>query len=52
MSVNKRTRDGPPVLHLEDEEVQNVIKLDMHANNYRDGDWGSMRHIVVKEGTV
>lgn len=50
MSVNRRTRDGPAVLHLEDEEVQNVIKLDMHANNYRDGDWGSMRHIVVKEG--
>ena len=50
MSVKKGNREGPAKIQLDSEEVQRYIKYDMHANNYRDGEWGSMRHIVVKEG--
>jgi len=31
-------------------EIRQIIELDLHANNYRDGQWGSVRHIVVREG--
>ncbi|MFH4976009.1 hypothetical protein AB6A40_002718 [Gnathostoma spinigerum] len=49
MSVKKKNRKGPAKLHLDDPDVQKLIKLDLHANNYRDGIWGSLRHIVVKD---
>lgn len=49
MSTNKEVRYGPPTLHMEDEIVKKIIALDLHANNYRDGVFGSMRHIVVKD---
>lgn len=49
ISVKKQNREGPAVISLEKESVQQILKLDMHANNYRDGDWGSVRHIVVKD---
>ncbi|CAI5456722.1 unnamed protein product [Caenorhabditis angaria] len=49
MSTVKKIREGPPVWSVNDKEIQEIIKLDLHANNYKDGVWGSMRHIVVKD---
>ncbi|PIC51785.1 hypothetical protein B9Z55_002156 [Caenorhabditis nigoni] len=49
MSATKAIRDGPPVWNIGDEETKKIIDLDMHANDYMDGQWGSMRHIVVKD---
>lgn len=37
-------------LSLEDEEVERVLKLDMYGNQYRDGKWGGLRDIEIKEG--
>uniref|UniRef100_A0A914S4R3 Fatty acid synthase n=1 Tax=Parascaris equorum TaxID=6256 RepID=A0A914S4R3_PAREQ len=50
MSVKKENRSGPPRIRMEDEATKQIMNLDLHANNYRDGVWGSIRHIVVKEG--
>lgn len=50
MSVKKENRTGPAKIGMESESVKQLVKLDLHANNYRDGVWGSMRHLVVKEG--
>lgn len=52
MSVKKENRAGPPQIDIESDEVKALMDLDLHANNYRDGIWGSMRHLVVKEGRV
>uniref|UniRef100_A0A914ZHK0 Fatty acid synthase n=1 Tax=Parascaris univalens TaxID=6257 RepID=A0A914ZHK0_PARUN len=49
MSVKKENRSGPPRIRMEDEATKQIMNLDLHANNYRDGVWGSIRHIVVKE---
>ncbi|CAJ0579052.1 unnamed protein product, partial [Mesorhabditis spiculigera] len=49
MSVKKGNRTGPPALTLDKDNVKKIIELDMHANNYRDGEFGSMRHIVVRD---
>ncbi|VDP12544.1 unnamed protein product [Onchocerca flexuosa] len=49
MSVKKENRTGPAQIRMDDESVKQLMKLDLHANNYRDGVWGSMRHVVVKE---
>uniref|UniRef100_A0A8R1DF59 Fatty acid synthase n=1 Tax=Caenorhabditis japonica TaxID=281687 RepID=A0A8R1DF59_CAEJA len=48
MSTDK-TRNGPATWQIEDEEIQKLIALDLHANDYVNGQWGSMRHIVVKD---
>ncbi|CAI4233223.1 unnamed protein product [Auanema sp. JU1783] len=49
LSVKKENREGPAKLTLEQDDVKRIVDLDLHANNYRDGTWGSMRHFVVKE---
>ncbi|KAL3097970.1 hypothetical protein niasHT_027515 [Heterodera trifolii] len=49
ISLKPENRTGPEKLDLESKEIQEILELDLHANNYRDGDWGSIRHIVVKE---
>ncbi|CAB3400922.1 unnamed protein product [Caenorhabditis bovis] len=49
MSNTKAIREGPPQWKLGDENVDKIVELDLHANNYKDGVWGSMRHIVVKD---
>uniref|UniRef100_A0A915PSY3 Fatty acid synthase n=1 Tax=Setaria digitata TaxID=48799 RepID=A0A915PSY3_9BILA len=49
MSVKKENRTGPPQISMDNESVKKLVELDLHANNYRDGVWGSMRHLVVKE---
>lgn len=50
MSTDPKTRNGPAVLKMDSDEVKRMIELDQHANNYKDGVWGSMRHMVVKDG--
>ncbi len=50
ISLLPEARTAPPAIQLEDPEIQKIISLDMHANNYRDGEWGSFRHFVVKDG--
>jgi hypothetical protein len=50
ISLKKENRTGPPKIDINDPEIQNFLQLDLHANNYRDGVWGSIRHILVKEG--
>uniref|UniRef100_A0A0N5ABV4 Fatty acid synthase n=1 Tax=Syphacia muris TaxID=451379 RepID=A0A0N5ABV4_9BILA len=49
ISVKKENREGPPQIRLDDDETKAIMDLDLHANNYRDGIWGSVRHFVVKE---
>ncbi|KAK0397543.1 hypothetical protein QR680_002165 [Steinernema hermaphroditum] len=49
MSVKKEVREAPAVLTLDNPDVQKIIELDLHANNYRDGEWGSIRHMVVRD---
>ncbi|KAJ1364192.1 hypothetical protein KIN20_024223 [Parelaphostrongylus tenuis] len=49
ISLNKEHREGPPEVKLDDPETKAIIDLDLHANNYRDGVWGSLRHFVVKD---
>lgn len=50
MSLNRKRREGPPEILLDDPKIKELIDLDMHANNYKDGVWGSLRHFVVKDG--
>ncbi len=50
ISLKKENRSGPPRLTFDNPEVKHRLQLDNHANNYRDGNWGSIRHFVVKEG--
>jgi fatty acid synthase len=49
ISLKKENREGPAKIHVESPAVQSMLQLDLHANNYRDGVWGSVRHIVVKD---
>ena len=49
ISVKKKYREGPSRVRIDDEHIQKMMQLDLHANNYRDGVWGSVRHIVVKD---
>jgi fatty acid synthase len=49
ISIKKKNREGPPKIKIEDPAIQSILQLDLHANNYRDGVWGSVRHIVVKD---
>ncbi|CAI2347157.1 unnamed protein product [Caenorhabditis sp. 36 PRJEB53466] len=49
MSTDRAIREGPAVWSVDDEAMKKLIDLDLHANNYMNGEWGSMRHIVVKE---
>nr|AXS78290.1 fatty acid synthase [Anisakis simplex] len=49
MSVKKENREGPAQMGPDFENTKKIMDLDLHANNYRDGVWGSMRHMVVKE---
>lgn len=50
ISVKPENRSGPARLDIHSPEMKALMELDMHANNYRDGEWGSVRHIVVKDG--
>jgi len=50
ISLRPENRNGPPCIDMESEEVKDILEADLHANNYRDGNWGSVRHMVVKEG--
>lgn len=50
LSIKPENRTGKPQLKLDDENVKHLMDLDLHANIYRDGKWGSLRHFVVKEG--
>ncbi|VDP18356.1 unnamed protein product [Heligmosomoides polygyrus] len=52
ISLDEKRRVGPPEVHLEDPVTQKIIDMDMHANNYKDGIWGSLRHFVVKDEDV
>lgn len=52
ISVQQDNRIGEPQVLLDSPETQHLFKLDLHANNYRDGKWGSVRHIVVKDGNI
>lgn len=52
ISLDEKRRVGPPEVHLEDPVTQKIIDMDMHANNYKDGIWGSLRHFVVKDGQL
>uniref|UniRef100_A0A1I8BMW0 Fatty acid synthase n=1 Tax=Meloidogyne hapla TaxID=6305 RepID=A0A1I8BMW0_MELHA len=49
ISLRPENRNGPPCIDMESQEVKDILEADLHANNYRDGHWGSIRHIVVKE---
>ena len=49
ISAKKENRNGPPVLKFDTPEIKEMFDKDLHANNYKDGVWGSVRHIVVKE---
>jgi hypothetical protein len=51
ISLTKKNREGPAQIDVESPAIKEMLQLDLHANNYRDGDWGSIRHIVVKDGT-
>jgi hypothetical protein len=35
---------------MNDEATKKIISYNLHANAYRDGEWGSIVHLVVKEG--
>ncbi|TMS37085.1 hypothetical protein L596_004095 [Steinernema carpocapsae] len=52
MSVKKEAREGPAVLTLDNPEVQKMIELDLHANDFKDGVWGSIRHMVVRDEEI
>uniref|UniRef100_A0A0N4ZTR7 Fatty acid synthase n=1 Tax=Parastrongyloides trichosuri TaxID=131310 RepID=A0A0N4ZTR7_PARTI len=49
ISTKASIRNGPPVISIESEEGKKIMDLDLHANNYKNGVWGSMRHVVVKD---
>lgn len=51
ISLERENREGPSKIDLNNPEIQDMISLDLHANNYRDGVWGSLRHCVVKDGS-
>lgn len=50
ISIKRENRIGEPKILLDSPEIKQKLQLDLHANNYRDGHWGSIRHIVVKDG--
>lgn len=47
----KRGEDQGSVIDMQDPSLQRIFEHDLHANNYRDGVWGSIRHMVVKDGS-
>uniref|UniRef100_A0A0N5CAY3 Fatty acid synthase n=1 Tax=Strongyloides papillosus TaxID=174720 RepID=A0A0N5CAY3_STREA len=49
ISVKKSNRTGPPAISLTSDEGKKIMKYDLHANNYKDGEWGCMRHLLVKD---
>ncbi|GMR51168.1 hypothetical protein PMAYCL1PPCAC_21363, partial [Pristionchus mayeri] len=49
VSTDPKVRNGPATLKSDSAEVKKIVDLDLHSNNYRDGVWGSMRHLVVKD---
>uniref|UniRef100_A0AC35TUX3 Carrier domain-containing protein n=1 Tax=Rhabditophanes sp. KR3021 TaxID=114890 RepID=A0AC35TUX3_9BILA len=49
MSSDAKTRNGPAVIDINNAEGQKIMALDLHGNNYKNGNWGSMRHITVKD---
>uniref|UniRef100_A0A7E4UMS9 Fatty acid synthase n=1 Tax=Panagrellus redivivus TaxID=6233 RepID=A0A7E4UMS9_PANRE len=49
ISVKRENRTGPPVISLDSPAAKEILAKDLHANNYRDGQWGSVRHMVVKD---
>ena len=51
MSSKKEIRDGPEIVKVDDPKIKELIDLDLHANNYCNGAFGSMRHLVVRDGT-
>uniref|UniRef100_A0A913I721 Fatty acid synthase n=1 Tax=Strongyloides stercoralis TaxID=6248 RepID=A0A913I721_STRER len=49
ISIKKCNRTGPPNISIDNNDGKKIMNLDLHANNYRDGDWGCMRHLLVKD---
>lgn len=51
-SQNIHTREGPPQLSLDHPEVKEAIERDMMFNVYRDGVWGTLRHLHIADGKL
>uniref|UniRef100_A0A0K0ESV2 Fatty acid synthase n=1 Tax=Strongyloides stercoralis TaxID=6248 RepID=A0A0K0ESV2_STRER len=49
ISTDPNIRNGLPVISIDNEDGKKIIDLDLHANNFKNGHWGSMRHFVVKD---
>uniref|UniRef100_A0A915HN29 Fatty acid synthase pseudo-KR domain-containing protein n=1 Tax=Romanomermis culicivorax TaxID=13658 RepID=A0A915HN29_ROMCU len=47
--VSLKNRDESKMLTLEDSRVQEVMKNDLLLNVYRDGVWGTIKHLVVRD---
>lgn len=52
VSLKPENRSGPAVCTKEHPDFKWIVRHNLHANNYRDGDWGSFRHMVIKEGAA
>uniref|UniRef100_A0A915JP64 Fatty acid synthase n=1 Tax=Romanomermis culicivorax TaxID=13658 RepID=A0A915JP64_ROMCU len=47
--INSNMKDETKPFTVEDSQVQKIMANDMHSNIYRDGTWGTFRHIQVKD---
>ena len=50
LSLLKNNREGQGQIDFSSGEVQEIIRKGLNMNIYRDGNWGSMRHMMIKDG--
>ena len=50
LSLLKNNREGQGQIDFSSGEVREIIKKGLNMNIYRDGNWGSMRHMMIKDG--
>ncbi len=48
ISLNPHT----PLIDMNDETTKRVLSYNLLENTYRDGEWGSIGHLVMKEGWI
>jgi len=50
--VSFKDRSTKATLSLDDAEIKKVMQNDLLLNVYRDGVWGTIKHLVCKDGEI
>lgn len=52
ISLKKENRMSEAKFDVNDKKVKEILEMDLHANYYQDGAWGSIRHVVIEKGKI